>query len=134
MGLEGLMDRRRLMDASRDWLKVFDVEDPRIKITIPANDIERMVIQDMLSKPVAYLDAHFKIAAFSMCLKLFRRANVALRVWRMFEQLTEFVSIAFRGFDLRGVLDCKKACLLTIKLHLPSCPKGNHDVVAFAEF
>ena len=46
-GLKSLVCRRRLVDASSDRLEVFDVENPWVKIPVPTDHIEGVVIQDV---------------------------------------------------------------------------------------
>src|SRR6476620_2241120 len=127
MCLEGLMHGRWLMDASCNWFEVLDVENPGIEIAIPADDVKGVVIQNMFTEPVAHFDAYLKFAALGVRFKLFRQANVALRVGGVFEHLGEFIPITLRGFDLGWILDGKKTRLLAIQLHLPGGPKGDHN-------
>src|SRR5687767_11391168 len=100
VSLKCLMCRWRLMDSARDRLKVFDVKYPRIEITIPANDIKGMVIQNVLTQPIPHFDVHFKLATLCVGLQVFRQPNVALRIRRMFEHLTKFIPITLWRFDL----------------------------------
>src|SRR5687767_11088563 len=55
VALECLVYRRRLMDAADDRLEVHDVECPWIEISIPADHIERMVVQHQLIDSVVLL-------------------------------------------------------------------------------
>src|SRR5258705_581834 len=48
ISLKSLVYRRRLVNASDDRLEVVDVECPRIEVAVPADDIQRMVIEDEL--------------------------------------------------------------------------------------
>src|SRR5690242_9596191 len=91
MRLKGLMDRRRLMDATGDRLEVLNVKDPWVEIAIPSDHVEGVVVEDMFGQPVANLDPHFEFAALGMSLKVFGHAKITLGVWRMLEQLPEFV-------------------------------------------
>ena len=88
------------MDATRDRFEILDVKDPGIQIPIPANHVERVVIQNMFAEPVTHFDAHFKIAAFRVCFQLFGQPDIALRIGRMLKELPEFVAIAFGRLDL----------------------------------
>src|SRR5690606_14060933 len=45
VALEGLVYRRWLVHASDDGLEVVDVERPRVEVSVPAHDVEWMVIQ-----------------------------------------------------------------------------------------
>ena len=100
MSLKGLMHWRRLMDSSRDGFEVFDVEYPRIEITIPADDIEGMVIENMLAQPVPHFDADFKLTALGVCLQVFRQTDVAFAIGRVFEHLTELIPVTLWRLDL----------------------------------
>ncbi len=86
------------------------------------------------AEPVTDLDPHFEFAALGVRLQLFRQADIALAIGRMFEHLTEFIAIAFRRLDLGRVFDGKEARFIAVNVHLPGCSKGDHDVIAFAEF
>src|SRR5215211_5297718 len=130
---EGLVYRRRLVDAPGDRFEIFDVEDPRIEIAIPPNNVKGMVIQDVFAQPVADLDAHFKFPAFGVCLQFLRDANIALAIGSMLKQLAKVIAVTLGWLDLGGVLDCKESRFIAINMHLPSCCKWDHDVIAFAE-
>src|SRR3989304_5401773 len=119
MCLKGLMDRRRLMHTPCNRLEVLDVENPWVEITIPANDIEGMVIKHVFAETIAYFDAYFKFAALGMGLQFFGAAKISLGIRRVFEHLPEFISITFRRFDLRWILNRKETRLVAINMHLP---------------
>ena len=88
------------MNAACDRFKIFDVEYPRIKIAIPANDIKGMVIQNMFAQSIPHFDMHFKLAALCVGLQIFRQANVALGIRGVFQHLTKFIAVTFWRLDL----------------------------------
>ena len=58
--LEGLVDRRRLVDTTSDGLEVADIEDPGIFTAVPANHIERMEVVPVAGDQVSNLQAHLE--------------------------------------------------------------------------
>src|SRR5687768_11467874 len=100
MSLKGLVRGWRLVDSSGDGFKVLDIEYPRVEITVPADYVEGMVIQEVLAEPFAHLNAHFEFTALCVSLQVFRQANITFAVRRVLEHLAELISIAFWGFDL----------------------------------
>lgn len=66
------------MHPPNDWLEIVNVERPRIEHPIPANDVERVVIEDELLQSVELLDDDGKVAEFVEGLELAWHANVAL--------------------------------------------------------
>src|SRR6266576_4534934 len=60
--LEGLMNRRRLVNAPDDRLEIADVERPWIEISVPANDVQRMVIENDLVDAVVLLHQNREIS------------------------------------------------------------------------
>src|SRR5215208_4922241 len=133
MRLKGLVYGRRLVDPSCDRLEVLDVEDPWVQISIPAHNVEGMVIQDLLCQPVAYFDPYFEFASLGVGLEFFRQPYIALGIRRVFKHLSEFISIAFGRLDLGGVFNGKEARFAVIQVYLPGGTKGDHNVITFAE-
>ena len=70
MSLEGLVDRRWLVDASGDGFEILDVENPWIQVTIPADYVKGMVIEYVTGDPVTHLHADFKLSPFRMRFQL----------------------------------------------------------------
>ena len=60
--VERLMHRRRLMHAAGDRLEVVDVERERPQVTVPADDVERVVRVDVAGDLAARLDADLELA------------------------------------------------------------------------
>jgi hypothetical protein len=69
-GLERLVDGRRLVDAPGDGLEIFDVKDPGLQVAVPADDVERVVVQHVTANPVAHLHADLELTPFRMRLQL----------------------------------------------------------------
>src|SRR5437764_46268 len=63
--LEGLVNRRWLMDASGNWLKVVDIEDPGIFVAIPAHDVKRMVLIPVAGNHMTNSDTDFEFSCLS---------------------------------------------------------------------
>ena len=62
VALKSLVNRRRLMNASDDRLEVVDVERPRIEISVPADDVERMMVEHELVDSVVLLHENREIS------------------------------------------------------------------------
>ena len=95
--LESLVHRRGLVDPPGDRLEVVDAEDPGIQITIPANHVERVVVQDVPGEAVAHFHPHLEFAPLGVRLQLLRRANVALAVRGVLEKLPVLIPVAGGG-------------------------------------
>src|SRR5271165_3674052 len=86
---EGLMRRRRPMDAIGDRLEVANVEGIRVEIAIPAYQIERMLIILIRHQFAVDTNAYFELARFTMLGQLLRQPEIALTIWRTFQHLTK---------------------------------------------
>ena len=78
VALKSLMHRRRLMHLPDDRLEVPNVERPRIEVSVPANDVERMVIENELVDSVVLLHVEREIALLVVRRELQRAPDVAL--------------------------------------------------------
>ena len=58
------------MNATDDRLEVVDVEDPGIEISVPSNDIERMVIEHQLVDRIVLFHENTKVALLVVRLEL----------------------------------------------------------------
>jgi hypothetical protein len=94
------MNRRRLVDASRDWLEILNVEYPWIEISVPAYDVKWMVVEHMACEPVPNLNPDFIFTTVCMRFQINRHTYVAFTVGSVFEELAVTISVAFRGFYL----------------------------------
>ncbi len=56
LALEGLVHRRRHVDAAGDRLEVVGVERVRVDVAVPADDVERVVVEDVVLVAVAHAD------------------------------------------------------------------------------
>src|SRR5688572_1463627 len=97
------------MEAADARLKIVDVEDPRVVVTIPSGDIERMVIDDEFADAVLFLDHHPKLALLVPGIQAFRPADVALAERSVFHQLAMLVPVPFGGADVTRTLDHQNA-------------------------
>src|SRR3954471_24448624 len=98
------MHRGGLVDAANDRLEVVDVERPRIEVSVPADDVERMVVENKLVQAVVLLNQQTKVAHLVVGSKLDRAADVALGVWRALLELTELVSISLGPAHMAAAL------------------------------
>lgn len=133
MPLEHLVDRRRLVHAARDGLEVVDADGPRIEAAVPTHDVERMVVEHVPAERVAGLDQDLEFAGLGEGLEVDRRADVALAVGRMLQQLAELIPVALGRGDLAARLDDEEAAFLGVEAHAPGGAVGNDEVVAGIE-
>ena len=96
---ERLVRRRRLVDPAGDRLEVVDRERPREEVAVPADDVERVVVDDV--GLVAAADAHLdrELAALADRVQLGRRMDVAVVVRRALDDLPVLVAVAARDLD-----------------------------------
>ena len=128
------MHRRWLVDPAHDGLEVVDVEGPGIEVTIPSDDVERMVVENEFVDGVVLLDQQAKVALLVVGTELGGAANIAFGVGRALEQLPEFIAIALGPANVAPALE----------YHELGWPRGgvqappmqdipvDHDVVALA--
>jgi DNA-binding Lrp family transcriptional regulator len=86
--------------AADHRLEVVNVERVGVDVPVPADDVQRVVVQ--AEALIATADAHHELvlAGLAMTDQLGRRMEVALRVGSMLQQLPVAVAIAVRGLDL----------------------------------
>jgi hypothetical protein len=87
------------VDPTGDRLEVVNRERPRIDVAVPADDVERVVVDDVRLVAAAHADANVELAALAMRVQLGRRMDVAVVVRRVLEQLAVVVSVAARNLD-----------------------------------
>ena len=97
--LEGLVRGRRLVDPPGDRLEVVDRERPRVQEAVPADDVERVVVEDVVLVPAADADLDEVVAPVTVRLELGRRMDVAVVVRRALEDLAVLVAVAARDLD-----------------------------------
>ncbi len=94
------MDRWRLMNAPGDRLEVADVEDERPQVTVPANDVERVVAVVVRGDSTPRLDVDDELAVIRSWLRLVWWSDVPLVIGRVLQELTVVIAIALWRFDL----------------------------------
>ena len=94
------MRGRRLVQAPGLGLEVGDVERVRVDVAVPADDVERVVVEDVVLVAAAHAHVDGVLAAVAVRLELGRRVEVALRERRVLEQLAVAVAVAVRRLDL----------------------------------
>ena len=117
------------MDAPGDRLEVVDRERPRVDVAVPADDVERVVVDHV--GLVAVADAHLddELAALAVRAQLRRRVDVAVVVRRVLHQLAVLVAVALRDRDQPGRLEHEVA-LLALRAEAVRRPARDDDVVA----
>src|SRR5436853_274658 len=117
------------MDAAGDRLEVVDRERPRIEIAIPADDIERVVVDDIRLIAAAHADLDWELALLAHRVQLCGRMDVAVVVRRAFHDLPVVVAVAPRDLDQPRRLEDEIA-LRPARVEAIRRPARNDDVVA----
>src|SRR4249919_850391 len=93
------------MDASRDWLEVMHGECPGIEVAVPADDVERVVVDDIRLVAAAHAHLHRELALLAHSAQLRRGMDVAVVVRRAFDELSVLVAVTPRNLDQAGRLE-----------------------------
>src|SRR5213595_2312819 len=80
--LKGLMDRGRLMNRAGDRLEILGVKGERINITVPTDDIERMMRHRHACPARAVLNQNFRVLLPVDCVQFVRSIKIALGIRR----------------------------------------------------
>src|SRR6478672_4774547 len=123
---ERLVRGRRLMDASGDRLEVVDRERPRIEIAVPADDVERVIVEHVGLISAAHAHLHRELALLTDRPQLRRRMDVTVVVRRTFDDLAVLVAVAPRNLDQPGRLEDEIA-LWSVWLEAIRGAAGYHD-------
>src|SRR4051794_7005126 len=99
----------RQMKSPNPRLKIMDIEDPRIVVAIPADNIERMVIKNELSQTIFFLDYKRKLALLVVRRQRLRTSNVSLGIRRTFQQLPVLVPVALWCANIARTFNHQKA-------------------------
>src|SRR6185312_2024256 len=129
------MHRRRLMHAPDDRLEIIDVECPRIEVSIPPDDVERMVVENELVDAVILLHEQTEVAHLVVRAQLLRAPDVAFRIRRTFLELAELVPVALRPPDMAAAFHDEEFWSVAAQVErVPVQNPAMHDeVVPFVE-
>jgi hypothetical protein len=119
-----------------DRLEVVDVEAHGIEVAVPADDVERMVVEHDLVDAVVLLHQDGEIAHLVVGAQLQRTPDVALRVRRALDQLAELVAVALGPAHVAAALEDHESFGCSVpksKLEAVHDAAVDHDVVAFAD-
>src|SRR3990172_5109993 len=94
--LNRLMYRRRLVHPPSYRLEVVDVENPRIQVTVPANNIQRVKVEDVGHESIVNLHTDLKLTTLLMRDQFLRPSKVPVTERRQLHQLTIIVPVATR--------------------------------------
>src|SRR5579875_1639722 len=108
------MHGRWLVDTPGNRLKIADIENPGILVTVPAHDIAGMEVIEVAGDAIANFQAHLELAALGMRLQFFGTTNVAFAVGRMLQHLPVLIEIAARRLDGAVCLDGQETVLRAI--------------------
>src|SRR5947208_8897175 len=119
-----------ILDAAGDRLEVVDRERPRVEVAVPADDVERVIVEDVRLVPVANADLDRELTPVAVRVQLRRRMDVTVVVRRPFEQLPVLVAIPLRDLDSAGRLEYEVP-LLAVGPEAVGGAAGDDDVIAF---
>ncbi len=128
---ERLVRRRRLVDPPGDRLEVVDRERPREEVAVPADDVERVVVDDVRLVAAAHAHLDRELARLAHRLQLGRRMDVAVVVRRALDDLAVLVPVAARDLDQARRLEDEVA-LRPLRRETVRRAARDDDVVAFS--
>ncbi len=96
VGRERLMHRRGLMQRPGDRLEVVNRKRERIIAAVPADDVQRVMVQRDFGEQIPLLDDDAELAAFVVGLQFRRPADVPLAVRGMLHQLAFLRQVTIR--------------------------------------
>ena len=101
-----------------------DVERVRVDVAVPADDVERVVVEDVVLVAAAHAHLELVLAALAVRAQLGRRVEVALGERRVLEQLAVAVAVAVRRLDLARRVEGQPALLAVSKRKRYVVPRG----------
>src|SRR6266513_3715769 len=100
--LKRLMDWRRLMNRAGDRFEILGVERERINVSVPADDIERMMRHCYAGPARAVLDQNFRVLFLVDCVQLTRSMKIALGIRSAHFDLAFLIQITLRTTHRTG--------------------------------
>src|SRR5881392_4062228 len=100
--LKGLMDWGRLMNGAGDRLEILGVKGERINVSVPTDDIERMMRHRHAGPTWAVFHQNLSVFCLVDRIQLGRSVKIALGIWRTHFDLAFAVQIAFRNSHRAG--------------------------------
>ena len=122
------------MDPPGDRLEVPDIESERPQVTIPSDNVQRMVRIDVARNLSSGLDAHLELALLVVGRQPLGRTDVALRVGGAFEKLAILIDIALGRLDMSAhTLDDEHALAdVPVREKAPDDARWNDEIIARA--
>ena len=87
------------MNSSGNRFKIVNVKNLGIEKTVPADDVEWMVIENEFVQLVSGSHADFKIPFLQLRRQFFGETDIPLAERRVFEKLPIFIAIPLGNFD-----------------------------------
>src|SRR5688500_769905 len=133
--LKCLVYRRRLVDTADDRLEIHDVECPRVEVSVPADHVERMMVEHQLIDAIVLFYKQREVSLLVMRLELKWTTNVSLGVGRPFDELPEFVAVTFRVAHVAAALHDEQLGLRSLEINAVPVQNAtmNDEIVAFSE-
>src|SRR5689334_23703564 len=115
------------MKSANSRLEIMDVEDPRVVVPIPADNIERMVVQNELSQAVLFLNDKRKLARLVVRCEYLRAPDVALGIRSALQQLSMLVPVSLRCANVAGAFNDQKSIRAFGEAVAMQDAAGDHD-------
>src|SRR5215213_2052650 len=122
------------MHSTDNGLEIANVECPRIEVSVPSHDVERMVVEHKLVDALVLLHIKRKIAHLVTGLEQNGPPYVTLRIRRAFDKLAEIILVPRRIPDVAPTLEYHQLRLVSLEIHSETMENSamDHEVVAFA--
>lgn len=133
VGLKGLVNGGRHVNATSQWLEVIRAEDVREVVSIPADHVKWVAAVSNVMQDTILFHFDQEIAEFIMCLQVLRKAQVALAEWRVLQELANLVHVVLGESNRREALCDEEAVVLTVEVHLVNESARDDDVIVWLE-
>src|ERR1035441_99874 len=129
VGLEGLMNRWRLMNTTGNRFEIMNGKRPGIQVSVPAYGIKRM---RSISKRIYHsllLDHHFEVTFFIMSFHVHGLADITLAEGRMLQQLPVFIAISLGRNDGAVRFHNHQSVICILKFYLINSATRNDQII-----
>ena len=132
--VKGLMHGRRLMHLAGNGHEIPDIENPGIKIAVPAHHVKGVMRQGIVLQALPYPHLNGKLTRLVPGCHRFRHANIPLAKGGVFQELPVFVQIPLRRGDFPHGLHNQKAGLNRLVITQPvQGSAGDNDIISRAK-
>ena len=129
MCFEILVDGWRKMHAPRNGFKILDVEFIRIKISVPAHNVEWMCSINEIPYVVFLLHFYKKFSFFVVRSHKSGCNDISFAKRRMFQKLPKLIPVSFGGVDGGVTFHYQKNRVLGMEFHLVNRTSWDNQIV-----